>query len=196
MLIRSIQSKEIIRDHSAYAAVRTNRRARIIPVRKARRVALGDLVGLEFENAQTLTFQTQEMVFVERLASDEEIDHEISAYSRMLPSSDSLVATFFIYIREPEAIKMQLQDLQGLHTSITINVGDHAVPGVAIPPSDEEDDSQTVSVHVLRFTFAYDALEAFKDRSQPASIVVDHPRYSDDVKINEDLRDLLITDLG
>lgn len=191
-----ISAADIVRDHGSYADMRTDRRAGIIPLRERRRVTLGDLVSLEFENAETLTFQVQEMVFTERLESDDDVGHEIEAYSRMLPTEDSLVATMFIYLRNPEAITYELNRLQGLHKVVTIVVDDHVVPGVPITPADQDHDDVTVSVHVLRFTFAPDALAAFLDPSIPASVVVEHPEYSDDAPISPTLRQELIADLG
>lgn len=191
-----IDISAITTDHAAYAAARTERRAAIIPVRSARRVELGDLIGLEFENAQTLTFQTQEMVFTERLSNAEEVHHEVEAYSRMLPTQDSLVATFFIYLRDPKNIKDQLAKMQGLHQSVSIEVGGHSVLGVPIPPPDQLDDEQTVSVHVLRFRFNEAALDAFKNLSLAATIVIEHSSYSDDRVIDLGLRQLLLADLA
>lgn len=191
-----ISAADIVRDHKAYADIRSDRRASIIPVREARRVPLGDLVSLEFENDETLTFQTQEMVYTERLEGESEISHEIEAYSRMLPSSDSLVATLFIYLRNPEAISYELKRLQGLHTSIAIEIGDLRAAGVPITPADQDDDDVTVSVHVLRFTFDEPARAAFLDASKPASIVVDHAEYSEDAPIPPDVREHLIADLA
>lgn len=191
-----IDQAAISTDHAAYAAARAQRRAAIIPVRAARRVLLGDLIGLEFENSETLTFQTQEMVYTERLSSPDEVHHEIAAYSRMLPGPNSIVATFFIYLQNPIDIKAQLEAMQGLHTSLTIEVGPHRIVGVPIPPSDEEDDERTVSVHVLRFTFNDAALAAFKDLSEPATIVIEHASYSDDMVIDVGLRQLLVADLA
>ena len=190
-----IEVGDIVRDHRAYGEMRSERRAAIIPLREGRRVLLGDLVGLEFENSQTLTFQTQEMVYTERLESDSEVEHEIEAYSTMLPSRDSLVATLFIYLRDAEAITYELQRLQGLHTSIAVEIGEHRIPGVPITPPDQEHDDVTVSVHVLRFTFSSAAREAFLDPTIPAIVTVDHPEYSDDAAIAGSLRGELISDL-
>jgi hypothetical protein len=191
----SIDVTDITTDHVYYSSVRTVRRADIIPVRAARRVTLGDLIGLEFENSQTLTFQTQEMVYTERLTSSHEVEHEIAAYSRMLPTHNSLVATFFIYLRDPQNIKHQLAAMQGLHQSVHIEVGQHHVAGIPIPPSDEESDDQTVAVHVLRFTFNAAALAAFKDEAIPATVVIEHHSYSDDRVIDVHMRERLIGDL-
>ena len=68
-------------DHRAYERERDEFRSRIIAMKKRRRVALGDIVTLTFENTDTMRFQVQEMARAERMLTDEAIATEV----RMAP---------------------------------------------------------------------------------------------------------------
>ena len=59
----------------------------MMPVRADRRVRVGDMLTFEFENEETLRYQVQEMVFIERMTDPAEIDHEVELYGRMLPNA-------------------------------------------------------------------------------------------------------------
>ena len=60
-----------IADHRAYEREREEFRARIIAMKKRRRIAIGDLLSLVFENTDTRRFQVQEMARAERMLTDE-----------------------------------------------------------------------------------------------------------------------------
>ena len=53
--------------HAEYEKERTAYRQRIIELKKRRRIAVGDLITLIFENRETVLFQIQEMIRTERI---------------------------------------------------------------------------------------------------------------------------------
>ena len=57
----------------AYERERSDFRARVIALKKRRRVHLGEFVTLVFENRDTIRFQIQEMARIEKLITDEAI---------------------------------------------------------------------------------------------------------------------------
>ncbi|MGH3744863.1 MAG: DUF3501 family protein, partial [Mycobacteriales bacterium] len=61
---------DLILDPPAYGKIRAARRAEAMGWRQARRVRLGDVVLLEFESAETLAYQAQEMLYVERVTDE------------------------------------------------------------------------------------------------------------------------------
>lgn len=173
----------------------------MIPIRRARRVRVGDMLAFAFENAETLTYQVQEMVYTERLTEQADAAHEIELYSRMLPDSHSLVATMLVELTDPATIKSELARLEGLQRSVRLELGAGAtamaVPGEEIPGPDEDPStpSTLVSVHVLRFRFSDTARDAFRDPSIPVALVVDHEGYADDAPITGETRTALLADL-
>ena len=69
----------------AYERERDEFRADIIALKKRRRVALGDLMTIVFENTDTMRFQIQEMARAERMLTDEQIEHEVETYNELIP---------------------------------------------------------------------------------------------------------------
>ncbi len=189
---------DITTDHRAYAERRPDLRRQMIPVRAERRVRVGDLVVAEFENEQTLRYQVQEMVYTERLSAAADVAHEIEAYSRLLPDSHVLTATIFIELAVLETVRDELSRLAGLQRSLFLEIGGRRVAGVEIPGLDEDPDvpSETVSVHMVRFTLSEELRDAFRDPEVPAELVVDHPEYSDGTPLVAATRRALIADLA
>ena len=60
-------------------------RSRVIDLKARRRLPLGPLMTLVFENRDTIRFQIQEMLRVERLVQPEKVQHEIETYNALLP---------------------------------------------------------------------------------------------------------------
>ena len=60
-----------ILDHRAYERVREEMRAQVIEVKRRRRMHLGTIVTVSFENRLTMQSQIQEMLRVERVVTDD-----------------------------------------------------------------------------------------------------------------------------
>lgn len=196
-------------DHAAYAAARAGTFARLVPLRRERRLRVGDLLVAEFESAETLQIQVQEMVFTERLTDPAEIAHEIDAYSRMLPTSHELCATLFLELTGARAVRTALAEVAGIQHALSLQIGTGGaaddprgggvrVPGVELRGLDEEPDAptETVTVHVVRFRLTDAQRDAFRDPAVPVQLAVDHPAYAETTPISGDTRRALITDLA
>ena len=192
-----LAASELVLDRQAYEERRAAARDRMIPLRRERRLRLGDQVACEFENADTLLYQVQEMVYAEGISDADEAAAEVEAYARMLPSSHELCCTFFVELEDARTVRDELTRLAGLHKSLYIEVGGERAPGVELPGIDEEGPSEeTYSVLFLRFRVSDEARDAFRDPSVPASLVVDHPAYADEVAIEGATRLALLADLA
>lgn len=194
---------DIETDPQAYARRRDQVRAQMLPIRRERRLRLGDMLVVEFESAQTLAYQVQEMVYTERLRDPGEIAHEIEIYSRLLPSSHDLCATVFIELEDPRTIRDELARLSGIQHALSLQISapDGAVrrvPGREIRGLEEDPDlpSATVSVHMVGFHFDDCDRDAFRDPRVPVELVVDHPQYADAVPLTGSTRTALLADLA
>ena len=197
----TLSRTDLVLDLDAYRSQRADARARMIPVRRDRRVRLGDQLALEFENAETLRYQVQEMLYTEfagqSAPSDAEVDHELAAYGRMLPTSHELCATLFIELQDVTTVRDELRRLAGVQDALAIELDGERVPGVELPGLDDaEDERETVSVHVVRFRFTDDQRDAFRDPAVPAALVVDHPEYADSAPLTGATRTSLLADLA
>ena len=187
----------LVLDLEQYAVQRSAVRDRMIPLRRGRRLRLGDQLVLEFENVDTLTYQVQEMLFTEGITDEREVAGELAAYSRLLPSSHELTATLFVELDDLTNVRDELTRLNGVQHSIRIEVAGEQVPAVELPGPDEDGPSvETYSVHFLKFPFSDAARDAFRDPTVPARVVVDHPEYADDAPIDGEVRKRLLADLA
>ncbi len=68
-----------------YEKAREAMRARVIALKKNRRVGVGENLTFLFENRETVLFQIQEMVRTERIVDDSKVQEEVDAYNALIP---------------------------------------------------------------------------------------------------------------
>ena len=107
-----------------YAGARQEIRRRVIEHKRRRRVQVGDRMSLLFEDAATVWFQTQEMLWVEGITDLDAIRDELRVYGALLPGTDELSATLLLEIVEQARIRDELQRLRGLHRHVALAVDD------------------------------------------------------------------------
>jgi hypothetical protein len=138
------------------------------------------------------------MLVVESVTDPVEVAHEIEAYERLLPTSHSLTATFFVECDDIATAKDELLRLTGIQHAVSLHIGELApVLGVEIVGLDEDGPSVlTQAVHFLRFSLSDAARDAFRDPAVPVRLVVDHPEYRASGALSEGARLALISDLA
>src|SRR4051812_17469755 len=188
---------DLVLDRTTYAERRTAARDRMIPLRRERRIRLGDQLVCEFENAETLRYQVQEMIYAEGISDPGEAAAEVDAYARMLPTSHELSCTLLIELEDVQTVREELDRLDGLQHMLHIEVGDERVPGHELPGVEETGRSERMaSVHFIKFAFSDDQRDAFRDPDVPARLVVSHPAYAADEPIDGAVRRSLLADLA
>jgi hypothetical protein len=160
----------------AYERARDAERARMIEVRRRRRVALGDLVSLGFENRQTVIYQVCEMMRAERMVEAHRIDEELAVYNDLLPAPGQLSSTLFIEVPDQSQIRTVLNRLVGVDEHVSLVVGDHVVPGESEPGRSMLE--KTASVHYVRWTLPEEARRQMRAGDVPVAFVCDHPNYA------------------
>jgi hypothetical protein len=183
-----------IKDIREYEREREDFRRRVIEMKKRRRVKLGDLLSITFENTETMRFQIQEMARIERMLSDDQIQAELETYNQLIPGPNELSGTLFLEIDDKERLYEWLPKLVGIQRAVSIWLHD----GSSVPstPLDEERltrEETTTTVHYLKFRFSPEQVDAFA--SGPARIVVDHPHYDAVVELTDEQRQELLKDL-
>jgi len=156
-----------------YLKERELRRTQVIALRKLRRIQVGDCLSFVFENRDTVRYQIQEMMRVERITDDGKIQHEIDTYNELIPEPGSLSATMFIEITETEKIKAVLDTMQGLDRLNTVffQINGDKVFAEFEPGHSKED--RISAVHYVKFRFSQDQIAHFKDSQ--VRLVVRHP---------------------
>lgn len=186
----------VLTDRAAYLERRGADRERIMALRARRRVRLGDQLVLEFENAETLLYQVQEMVFCEGISDRADVEYEIWAYGRNLPTSHEVGATMFVELDDVATVKEELARLTGVQHALYLSVDGERASGVELPGPDEDGPSPiTMSVHFVRFHLTDSQLARFCDPNVPCRLGVDHPEYVDETPLTGEVRAELIADL-
>lgn len=179
-----------------YEKVREEFRNRIIGLKKLRRVRVGEKISLLFENRDTVLFQIQEMVRTERIVDEDKIQEEIEVYKELIPDEGELSATLFIEIEEVTRIKEELDQFQGLDRlgMVQLRIGDrHVIPALFEAGRSKED--KISAVHFLRFKFSPGQIHDFFSGGD-VSLIIDHPNYKAEVKLDPEVRRSLMEDLA
>jgi len=172
-----------IADQRAYERERDAFRRDVIAHKKLRRVTVGPVVTLTFESRMTMRFQVQEMARAERMTTDEQIQHELDVYNRLLPAPGELSATLFLELTTEEDLRTWLPRLVGVERSVVLEIGEGPVRHRVRSVPDRERESQltreevTSAVHYVRFPFTDAEVAAFD--VGPVTLLVDHPGYPD-----------------
>ena len=178
-----------------YAEMRNEFRAKMIQHKKLRHIDLGSNVRLLFEDRQIMQYQVQEMLRIEKIFESAGIQEELDAYNPLIPDGSNLKATMMIEISDIEERKTALEKLLGIEKVTWLKIADHdKVFPIANEDMDRETEEKTSSVHFLRFELSSEMIISLKNGSA-LSAGVDHPEYSYEVNVDENVRDALIKDL-
>jgi hypothetical protein len=180
-----------------YAAIRDDYRKRVIAYKRARRVSVGEKVSLLFEDRETLRFQIQEMLWVERIAEAHKVQHELDVYNGLLPGPGELSATLFIEIPDLPSIRTELQRLLGIDECVALVLSqddrEQRVPACFDTSQLAED--RISAVHYLRFPLDAAAISLLRDPAARARLCIDHSHYQRETDLPAPLRRSLIADL-
>ncbi len=184
-----------IADHRAYERERDDFRRHIIELKRRRRIALGELLSIVFENTDTMRWQVQEMARAERMLSDDAIAGEVAAYNELIPDAGELSGTLFVELTDDASLREWLPKFVGIqhHVHFELDGGSR----VDALPEDEERltrDDVAATVHYLKFRFSPDEQQRFA--AGPARLVIDHPDYGVLVPLTDEQRVELARDFA
>jgi hypothetical protein len=171
-------------------------RSKIIALKQRRRVSLGPLLTLVFENHETLRFQTQEMIRVEHILDPFKVQAELDVYNILMPGSGELSATLLIEITEQERMKEWLDMFMGLDhgETVSIRAGNEQVFGEFEGGHSHE--TKISAVHFVRFKPTKSMTEAFADLRVPVTMTAHHREYHAEVPVPGSMREEWLSDLG
>jgi hypothetical protein len=194
--VRPLRLEEIA-DLESYACARDAYRRALIAHKQSRRMAVGERVTLLFEDRETLRFQVQEMLLVERIAEPERVQHELDVYNELMPRERELSATLFVEIEEQSRIRSELDRMIGIDEHVALRIGSgagaRAVRARFDPKQMEEE--RISAVQYIRFPLEPADAARFSDLAEPAAIAIDHPNYAREAAIPEPVRRSLVAGL-
>jgi len=192
--VKAIVSAEVI-PHEEYERQREVFRAKIIALKQRRRLSIGPYITIVFENRETVQFQIQEMIRVERIFDPVKVQDELDVYNALLPAPGELSATLLIEITEDAMIKERLDQFMGL---------DHG-DKVAIVADGEEvfgefeggrsHETKISAVHFVKFRPTTSMTKAFADLSRTVTIRVQHGHYREESPVSGSMREEWLADL-
>jgi hypothetical protein len=180
-----------------YSINRDSFRKKVLEEKQYRKVYIGEHVVLLFENKNTIQYQIQEMLRIEKIFDAEGIEEELDAYNPLIPDGSNLKAVMLIEYPNVEERKEKLKILKGIEKKIWIKVGSHnKVFAIADEDLEREDETKTSAVHYLRYEFSVSMINDWKNGS---SIVmgIDHENYhSSETIISSDISSSLSGDFA
>lgn len=174
-------------------------RQKMIGFKRERRLLVGPFMTFSFESRETVLFQIQEMIYIEK-AGSEQILEEIEAYTPLLPEKKeegyALKATMMIEIPNPERRHQVLQTLGHVEDFIVLKVGGEFIQAQSLEDGVERTtpEGKTSSVHFLKFFLSLTQKEAFQNPSQEVSLRVHHPHYGHEALLPLKMREALSQD--
>ena len=159
-----------------YELARPEYRGRVMDLKRRRRSPLGPLMTVVFENRDTVRFQIQEMLRVERIVQPDKVQHEIDTYNEVLPADGQVAATLFIEITDPSRVQSVLDGFVGLDEPghLTLRIGPTAYPAIFAPGQSRED--RISAVHYIRFAPGEEGRKALASGAT-ATLEVEHGEY-------------------
>jgi len=167
-------------------------RKRVIALKALRRVAIGPIVSLTFENHETVRWQVLEMCRVEGHASPEKRREELEIDNEMLPRDGGLAATMFIELEGDAQLRKWLPKLSGIEQTVSMRFAGRVVEAEFEGGRSRED--TTSCVHYVKFPLTLEQRRLFP--TSEVTVAIDHPEYRHATILSPATRDELATDLG
>lgn len=179
-----------------YAAMRPKFRQRIMEHKIHRHVAIGPHLTLYFEDHNTIQYQLQEMLRIEKIFEPDAIQAELDTYNPLIPDGRNWKATAMIEYEDVEERRLALVRLRGVEDLIWVQVEGQAkvfcIANEDLPRSNEE---KTSAVHFMRFELNGDMVAALRENATVA-MGCSHPAYRHETVISAETRKSLIEDLA
>ena len=181
--------------HAEYEAARPIYRQQIIAIKKRRRIEVGPLVTILFENRETLRSQIQEMVRAERIFEASKIQDELDVYNAILPQSGELSATLMIEITDDDRIKTVLDSFQGMDRSDTLSIRIEDEAAYAQFEAGHSKEDKISAVHFIRFAIPQSFAQLLQAHEANASIHITHENYVAETQVPDEMKAEWLKDL-
>jgi hypothetical protein len=156
-----------------YEALRSAQRPHVLGLKERRRIRVGEHLTFLFENRDTVRYQVQEMMRIERIAESAAIAHELETYNELIPAAGELSASLLIEYETPAERDVHLRQLMGLDQHIWLDVAGERTQ--AVFDNRQIGDDRISSVQYVKFPVTATQQAAW---AGGATLVADHRYYS------------------
>ena len=179
----------------AYSKYLKENKPKLIAHRRARTVHLGEHITLQFEDRETIQYQIQEMLRVEKIFEEEGIQSELDAYNPLIPDGTNWKATMLIEYADINERRRELARLIDVEDRMFVEVeGQPRVYAIADEDLDRETDEKTSAVHFLRFEFTA-PMRAALLAGAGVKLGCDHTNYPQHIEIAPEQLASLVKDI-
>jgi hypothetical protein len=169
-----------------YELLRPAIQQRVLFEKARRRLHVGDCFTFLFENAETVRYQVQEMLRIERRSSPEDVAHEVASYRDLVGAPGELGCTLLIEIEEPALRDRKLREWLDLPERVFLELEQGARVPARFDPR-QISHGRLSSVHYLRFPIG---------EGLPLALVCDVPEGGGRTLFTADQRAALLSDLA
>jgi hypothetical protein len=190
---RHIEPSDVV-SNAEYATVRAAKRRELSAVKRQRRLEVGPFAMFAFESWDTMWFQIQEMLYIEKGGPEQALE-EIAAYNPLIPNGQELVATVMFQIDSEIARKAALAKLGGIEETAFLSFGEHRVVGAPEADMDRTTaEGKASSVQFIHFPFTPAQIAAFRAPGTAVTVGFTHPNYGHMTLMPDDVRTALAQD--
>ena len=189
-------TRDDILDTAAFAAIRKDKRREMSAIKANRRIEIGPVATSYFESFDTMWWQVQEMLYIEK-GGDAQIDDELAAYNPLVPKGRELVCTVMFEIDDEKRRRAFLGRLGGIEDTMFIRIGDQEIHGVPEADLDRTTaDGKASSVQFIHFPFTEEQTALFRAPGAQVLIGFSHPAYGHLAVMPDNTRQALSQDFS
>jgi hypothetical protein len=182
--MRPVQRDDLV-DYQTWSDGRDEHLRTILAIKSPRRIHVGENLTFLFENTQTIRYQIQEMMRVERIVREADIQHELDTYNELLGSDGELGCVLLIEIDDEALRAVKLVAWLNLPQHIYVVAGGKR--SYATFDARQIGTERVSSVQYLKFD---------TQGAAPTAIGVDHDALTLEVPLRAEQRQALTEDLA
>ena len=189
----SIKEDDVI-NIDKYINERPKIKKEISEIKKFRRIPVGPYATFYFECYDTMIYQVQEMLYIER-GGIEQMKDELKAYNPLVPKGKELVATLMFEIDNEFKRKEFLNSVGGIEEETFIQINEYKI--MSRPEQDTDrtsEDGKASSVHFLHFDFTEDLIKEFEKDESTVLLGFNHKNYKHFSELSSEVKSELKKD--
>ena len=183
--MKRVERSEIL-DYVTYGEQREAIRGSALRAKSVRRVLVGESFTFLFENRETVLYQVQEMMRIERIIKENDIQHELDTYNELIHPAGTVGCTLLVGIDDEVVRDQKLQEWMGLNDHIYAKLPDGSLTRPTWDPR-QVGDTRLSSVQYLSFPLG---------PVTPVAIGIEVPGIEAETRLSDAQRDALRDDLG
>jgi hypothetical protein len=183
--MKRVRREELV-DFATWSEQVSRVRDAVLAAKQLRRVHVGECLTVLFENADTIRYQVQEMMRVERIVREADILHELETYNELLGGDGELGATLLVEIEDSAQRDASLRRWMDLPARMYVRLEDGR--RIRARSDDRQASSDRLSsVQYLKFPTG---------GAVPVAVGTDHPELAAETELSPEQRRALREDLG